>query len=182
MSEKVGKIFWTQFIPLMIAISLMPLFIWLFDHTPPVLYYQTEAISSEVRQGEELRITITGVRERPCYNTVIEQTITDSAGVIHSLKERTTVIPQDQIGVAIKREVEVPVTDGMEPGEAVYSPVAIYRCNPVWRVWPLRMPEPSVRFTILPADRSVPEELRIPSWQQQGITPREYGILFEDDG
>lgn len=153
---------WIAAVGLMIgAVLMLPALSMIYDREPPVVVLSVEADLDEVPQGGQLIVRYTVERLRDCSQTT-ERTLWDGEGEQYRLdsSSRQSTGP---LGVQSYRRV-VPIPASAAAGLSRYRVVISYECNPMHRIWPIKLVVADIVFWIV-----VPPELPPPKPRQATI-------------
>lgn len=130
-----------------VAVIFAPLIWWTADRTPPIEIKLWQAFPSEVKPGETVYRVIRVNRLRIC-ETDPDTLIIDGAKVRWNFEEPKITAP-GQVGIdEYRRPVAIPLQ--ASPGPAEMRTSTTFICNPIHRIWPIRLVHDPLKFTILP--------------------------------
>jgi hypothetical protein len=119
---------------------------WASDREIPTKIIRQRLLTPEVVQGGEMQTERVVNRDKLCYTT-IDRYMIDAAGQRFDLG--VTVYPN---GTGVLGEETFvgsqPVPERMAPGEATFTALPCYYCNPVHWLWPL-CEEPRTRTFVV---------------------------------
>jgi len=128
-----------------VLVVFAPLIWWITDRTPPVRFIEYGIFPPTVRAGETVYRIIKLERLRLC-ETDPDTVIIDGAKVRWNYEEPPLIAP-GSIGVdEYKRPVVIPLQ--ASPGPAEMRTSASYICNPIHRIWPIKIIAEPLRFNI----------------------------------
>jgi hypothetical protein len=143
------------FFTAMIAICLGQIVVWAFDREPPfkLIGYSVER---PVHPGGPLRITLSVQRDvsRAC-DVNITRYITDGRGFRYYLPQielDQRAIDELEKSMRDENRILLQMPEDAAPGQAVYGNGLSYECNPVHKVWPIRMAY-EIPFDLTPTPR-----------------------------
>ena len=118
-----------------------------FDNELPYTYDEklSHIIPDTASPGDRVTVAWKIKVNRICPG-IVERQLVDSRGVRHSydvLPARRDIKLTDEW---ITKDVLLPV--GLPPGDSIIYSVVFCACNPLQRIWPLRMETTKIHFTI----------------------------------
>jgi len=128
-----------------VAVVFAPLIWWITDRTPPVRFIEYGIFPPTVRPGETIYRVIKVERFRIC-ETDPDTVIVDGARVRWNYEEPPLISPGPLGFDEYRRPVVIPLQ--ASPGVAEMRTSATYVCNPVHRIWPIRVIGEPLRFNI----------------------------------
>jgi hypothetical protein len=124
-----------------------PLIWWVADRTPPIDLETWQAFPSEVKPGDTVYRVIRVNRKRIC-ETDPDTLIIDGAKVRWHFEEPRIAAP-GRLGIdEYRRPVIIPLQ--ANPGPAEMRVSSTFVCNPIHRIWPIKMVHEPLKFTIVP--------------------------------
>lgn len=128
-----------------VAIVFAPLIWWIADRTPPVEFISYGVMPDKVRPGDTVYRVIRVNRIRLC-ETDPDTIIIDGAKVRWQFEEPSLLSP-GPLGIdEYRRPVVIPMQ--ASPGVAEMRTSATYICNPVHRIWPIKVVGRPLKFNI----------------------------------
>jgi len=128
-----------------VLVVFAPLIWWVTDRSPPVNIMGYGIFPPTVKAGETVFRVIKVERFRIC-ETDPDTVIVDGAKVRWNYEEPALIAP-GRLGIdEYKRPVVIPMQAA--PGPAEMRTSATYICNPVHRIWPIRVIGEPLRFNI----------------------------------
>lgn len=141
---------WSKMDMLAFAVAALvfgPLVMWVADRTPPIELQVWQAMPPKVKPGETVYRVIKVNRLRIC-ETDPDTLIIDGAKVRWNFDEPSISAP-GRIGIdEYRRPVVIPLQ--ANPGPAEMRTTSSFVCNPIHRIWPIKVVFEPLRFTILP--------------------------------
>lgn len=123
---------------------------WIADRKVPVTVIERNPITPVVEQGDYFRLNMKNIRHDMCH-TKVDSFLYDGMNTRIILPAQEFVVSPsplgyNEFGIAVK----VPI-DAM-PGDAKYSTIVEYRCNPFHYFWPIITGPNDVAFKIIPKE------------------------------
>ena len=130
-----------------VAIVFAPLVWWVADRSPPIELTGWAALPPEVKPGDTIYRVIRVNRLRVC-ETDPDTLVIDGAKVRWHFEEPKIVAPGKIGADEYRRPVVIPMQ--ASPGSAEMRVSSTFVCNPVHRIWPIRMVHEPLKFKIVP--------------------------------
>ena len=129
-----------------VLVILSPVIWWTVDRTPPVKFIEYGIFPPTVKAGGTIYRVIKVERLRLC-ETDPDTVIIDGARVKWVYEEAPLLVAGHLGFDEYKRPVVVPLQASPGPSEMRTS--ATYICNPIHRIWPIKVVGEPLRFTIV---------------------------------
>lgn len=130
-----------------VAVIFAPVIWWVADRTPPIELLEWRAFPSEVKPGDTIYRVIKVRRLRIC-ETDPDTLIIDGAKVRWNFEEPKIIAPGNVGMDEYRRPVAIPLQ--ASPGPAEMRTSSTFVCNPIHRIWPIKMVHAPLKFTIVP--------------------------------
>jgi hypothetical protein len=140
------KLFW--FSGYLIA-TLFGLFAYLLaDNQPPYVYIVDESyvIPSHVSPGHQVAVHWSIKVNRLCPGSIVRTIVDARTGARVSYDPTPAILTIESGDTALDRSFLLP--DGIRPGNKIYRANAEYICNPLQRIWPLKVQTPDLFFEV----------------------------------
>lgn len=134
---------------LAIAVALFivaPIAWWIADRTPPVDMLEYSVFPAEVQAGQTVYRVLKVERHRLCE--VDPDTIIIDGAKVRWQFEEPPILAPGMIGIdEYKRPVVIPLQAAA--GQAEMRTSATYVCNPIHRIWPIKVIGKPLKFNII---------------------------------
>lgn len=130
--------------------------LWVADREPPTTVFSVQALTSEVRPGDQMRALYSVRRFRSCA-VHVDRLLFDSAGERYVLEDIEFAAAPGPLGDA-SYTVGINIPRRFAEGPARYQAITQYTCNPFHKLSPIVVTGTPVSFDVkgppLPADQS----------------------------
>lgn len=110
---------------------------WIADREPPTRITNAAVETSPVPRGGEYTVVINAFRVKDCASKV-ERAMFDAQRVRYVYEDLQFDNSPGPIGVPDLYKVRLTVPRSASPGEAKFRSQAVYICNPIHRLWPIK--------------------------------------------
>ena len=129
------------------AVIFAPLIWWIADRSPPVIFEGYDLFPPKVRPGETIYRVVKVNRLRHCI-TDPDTVMIDGAKVRWQFDEPPLLSPGPLGHDSYKRPMVIPMQ--ANPGTAEIRVSATYVCNPIHKIWPIKVIAEPLTFEIVP--------------------------------
>jgi hypothetical protein len=130
----------SMYLAVFIALLFTPVVYWWMDDSLPRVVYTIRVENNPVIPGEALRLRFFGDSIRNCP-AAVHETITDGKSIVSPIASRPGKldVTRGTFGDGKGIPIDIPTPNTAAPGNGAYDSDVDYFCNPLQRIFPLRV-------------------------------------------